>query len=156
MPRIPRGFDIYRVSLAAKMTGLDLPARRDINLIPYALGSVNKDYTLASDSVDKMLISALILVGYPSESDADAHLQHRLRQVESLRRAGEPDTLRFVLSGESAFSSRTPPRFISLATLNRSTVFSRDVSDCRQRRYRSTFAAALRLSGKVAGGTSAC
>jgi Domain of unknown function (DUF5916) len=50
---IPRGFDIYRVSLAAKMTGLDLPARRDIKLIPYALGSVNKDYTLASDSVDK-------------------------------------------------------------------------------------------------------
>ena len=50
---IPRGFDIYRVSLAAKMTGLDLPARRDIKLIPYALGSVNKDYTVASDSVDK-------------------------------------------------------------------------------------------------------
>ena len=42
---IPRGFDIYRVSLAAKMTGLTLPPRRDIKLIPYALGSVNKDYT---------------------------------------------------------------------------------------------------------------
>ncbi|MBY0494663.1 MAG: carbohydrate binding family 9 domain-containing protein [Cyanobacteria bacterium] len=48
---IPRGFDIYRVSLAAKMTGLDLPARRDIKLIPYALGSVNKDYTIASDQL---------------------------------------------------------------------------------------------------------
>ncbi len=42
---IPRGFDIYRVSLAAKMSGLNLPARRDIKLIPYALGSVNKDFT---------------------------------------------------------------------------------------------------------------
>ena len=50
---IPRGFDIYRVSLAAKMTGLNLPARRDIKLIPYALGSVNKDYTVAGDNVDK-------------------------------------------------------------------------------------------------------
>ena len=50
---IPRGFDIYRVSLAAKMTGLNLPARRDIKLIPYALGSVNKDYTLATDNVTK-------------------------------------------------------------------------------------------------------
>jgi hypothetical protein len=48
---IPRGFDIYRVSLAAKMTGLELPARRDIKLIPYALGSVNKDYTRATDQV---------------------------------------------------------------------------------------------------------
>ena len=48
---IPRGFDIYRVSLAAKMTGLTLPARRDIKLIPYALGSVNKDYTVGGDNV---------------------------------------------------------------------------------------------------------
>ena len=45
---IPRGFDIYRVSLAAKMTGLTLPPRRDIKLIPYALGSINKDFTRAS------------------------------------------------------------------------------------------------------------
>ena len=39
---IPRGFDIYRVSLAAKMTGLDLPTRRDIKIIPYALGSTEQ------------------------------------------------------------------------------------------------------------------
>jgi hypothetical protein len=51
---IPRGFDIYRVSLAAKMSGLDLPARRDIKLIPYALGSVNKDFTRTTgDRVDR-------------------------------------------------------------------------------------------------------
>jgi hypothetical protein len=51
---IPRGFDIYRVSLAAKMSGLDVPARRDIKLIPYALGSVNKDFARAGgDQVDK-------------------------------------------------------------------------------------------------------
>jgi hypothetical protein len=47
---IPRGFDIYRVSLAAKLTDLDLPGRRDIKLIPYALASANKDYTLARGS----------------------------------------------------------------------------------------------------------
>jgi hypothetical protein len=50
---IPRGFDIYRVSLAAKVSGLDLPARRDIKLIPYALGSVNKDFTRSGDQVDR-------------------------------------------------------------------------------------------------------
>ena len=51
---IPRGFDIYRVSLAAKISGLDVPARRDIKLIPYALGSVNKDFTRAAtdDRID--------------------------------------------------------------------------------------------------------
>jgi hypothetical protein len=50
---IPRGFDIYRVSLAAKMSGLDLPPRRDIKLIPYGLGSVNKDYTRSGDNLDE-------------------------------------------------------------------------------------------------------
>jgi hypothetical protein len=37
-----RGFDIYRVSLAAKLTGLDLPCRRDIEVIPYVLGSAKQ------------------------------------------------------------------------------------------------------------------
>ena len=50
---IPRGFDIYRVSLAAKMTGLNLPTRRDIKIIPYALGSLNKDYIVAGEDVTK-------------------------------------------------------------------------------------------------------
>lgn len=50
---IPRGFDIYRVSLAAKMSGLDLPPRRDLKLIPYALSSVNKDYTRSGDNLDE-------------------------------------------------------------------------------------------------------
>jgi hypothetical protein len=49
---IPRGFDIYRVSLAAKITGLDLPARRDVKAIPYVLGSLNKDFARAGDQVD--------------------------------------------------------------------------------------------------------
>jgi hypothetical protein len=53
LAQIPRGFDIYRVSLAAKLTNLDLPGRRDIKLIPYALASANKDYTLAADQLDR-------------------------------------------------------------------------------------------------------
>lgn len=50
---IPRGFDIYRVSLAAKVTGLSLPPRRDIKLTPYVLGSANRDYSRTSDQVDR-------------------------------------------------------------------------------------------------------
>jgi hypothetical protein len=49
---IPRGFDIYRVSMAAKMPGLDLPGRRDLKFIPYALASANRDYTRADSDVD--------------------------------------------------------------------------------------------------------
>jgi Domain of unknown function (DUF5916) len=51
---IPRGFEIYRVSLAAKVSGLNLPTRRDVKVIPYALGSANKDYTRpAEHQLDK-------------------------------------------------------------------------------------------------------
>lgn len=51
---IPRGFDIYRVSLAAKVSGLNLPPRRDIKVIPYVLGSANQDFLRAlDDQVDR-------------------------------------------------------------------------------------------------------
>ncbi len=50
---IPRGFDIYRISLAAKVPGLSLPSRRDIKIIPYVLGSANKDFTRTTDQVDR-------------------------------------------------------------------------------------------------------
>jgi hypothetical protein len=46
---IPRGFDIYRISLAAKVNGLTLPTRRDIKLIPFAVASANKDFTRTTD-----------------------------------------------------------------------------------------------------------
>ncbi|MGE0812379.1 MAG: DUF5916 domain-containing protein [Vicinamibacterales bacterium] len=49
---IPRGFDIYRVSMAAKLTGLRLASRRDVKVIPYVLGSSNKDFTRATRQVD--------------------------------------------------------------------------------------------------------
>ena len=50
---IPRGFDIYRVSQAARLTGLDLPARRDLKITPYVLGSVNKDFARSSNQLDR-------------------------------------------------------------------------------------------------------
>lgn len=50
---IPRGFDVYRVSMAAKLTGLDMPTRRDVKAIPFVLGSANKDYTVPTDQLDR-------------------------------------------------------------------------------------------------------
>ena len=50
---IPRGSDVFRVSMAAKLTGLDLPQRRDLKFTPYVLGSANKDYTLTTDQLDR-------------------------------------------------------------------------------------------------------
>ena len=82
---IPRGFDIYRVSLAAKMSGLDLPARRDIKLIPYALGSVNKDFTRTTgDKVDKKGTAGLDLKwGIRPNLTFDATINTDFAQVEA-------------------------------------------------------------------------
>jgi len=82
---IPRGFDIYRVSLAAKMTGLDLPERRDIKLIPYALGSVNKDFTRTTgDKVDKKATAGLDFKwGIRPNLTLDATINTDFAQVEA-------------------------------------------------------------------------
>src|SRR5262245_18869825 len=50
---VQRGFDVFRVSSAAKLTGLDLPPRRDLKFTPYALASVNKDYAVQTHQVTR-------------------------------------------------------------------------------------------------------
>ncbi len=50
---VPRGYNLYRVSVAGKLNGLDLPTRRDIKATPYIAGSANDDRTLTGDTVDR-------------------------------------------------------------------------------------------------------
>ena len=51
---VPRGYNLYRVSVAGKLQGLSLPARRDVKLIPYAAASVTDDRTVAVDRVHRV------------------------------------------------------------------------------------------------------
>jgi hypothetical protein len=53
LSRVPRGYNLHRVSVAAKLGGLSLPARREVKLVPYAVGSFNDDRTLRTDTVDR-------------------------------------------------------------------------------------------------------
>lgn len=48
---LPRQFDLNRVSLAGSITGLDVPDPRNLKIIPYALGSANRDFE-TNDDVD--------------------------------------------------------------------------------------------------------
>jgi hypothetical protein len=50
---VPRGYNLYRVSVAGKLQGLSLPARRDIRFVPYAAGAVSDDQTLRTNTVDR-------------------------------------------------------------------------------------------------------
>jgi hypothetical protein len=49
---VPRGYNIQRVSVAAKLTGLDLPVRRQFQVIPFGVSSVVDNNTLPSRHVD--------------------------------------------------------------------------------------------------------
>jgi hypothetical protein len=44
---LPVGFDIYRLSLAGTLTGLNLRTPGNLKVIPYALGQSSKDFTIA-------------------------------------------------------------------------------------------------------------
>ena len=44
---IPLGLDLKRLSLAGTLTGLDLPSPGNLKLIPYVLGRMDKDHTVA-------------------------------------------------------------------------------------------------------------
>lgn len=50
---VPRGYNLYRVSVAGRLHGLSLPARRDIRFIPYAAAAVSDDKTLRTNTIDR-------------------------------------------------------------------------------------------------------
>ena len=81
---VTRGFDIFRVSSAAKLTGLNLPPRRDIKLIPYVLGSANKDYTFTTDQLDNNARAGLdVKWGVRPNLTADFTVNTDFAQVEA-------------------------------------------------------------------------
>ena len=45
---VPRQFNLYRVSMAGTLAGIDAPARRVVTVTPYALGEAIRDYTVQS------------------------------------------------------------------------------------------------------------
>ena len=50
---VPRGYNLFRVSVAGKLDGLDLPTRREARLLPFIAGAVGDDRTLRSDTVSR-------------------------------------------------------------------------------------------------------
>jgi hypothetical protein len=81
---VQRGFDIFRVSSAAKLTGLNLPSRRDVKLIPYVLGSANKDYTFATDQLENKARAGLdVKWGVRPNLTADFTINTDFAQVEA-------------------------------------------------------------------------
>ena len=84
MAPVPRGYNLHRVSVAGRLTGLDLPERRQLQVIPYALGSVSDNKTVATRQVqsDKKL-GFDAKFGVTSTLTVDATVNTDFAQVEA-------------------------------------------------------------------------
>lgn len=81
---IPRGYTITRASQAAKLTGLSLPARRDIKAIPYVAARADKDFTAATGQLDRSAdVGADVKWGVTPSLTFDATVNTDFAQVEA-------------------------------------------------------------------------
>jgi hypothetical protein len=81
---VPRGYNLHRVSVAGRLTGIDLPERRQFQAIPYALGSVSDNKTLATDQVrNDGKIGFDAKIGISSTLTLDATVNTDFAQVEA-------------------------------------------------------------------------
>lgn len=81
---VPRGYTLYRVSVAGKLEGLSLPPRRDIKVLPYAAGSVTEESLLPSGVVDRDVNAGLdVKWGVRTDLTADVTVNTDFAQVEA-------------------------------------------------------------------------
>jgi hypothetical protein len=81
---VPRGYTLHRVSVAGKLTGLDLPDRRQFQVIPYGLSSISDNKTLSSKQVDRdTKLGFDAKVGVSSTLTLDATVNTDFAQVEA-------------------------------------------------------------------------
>ena len=81
---VPRGYSLQRVSVAGKLNGLSLPARRDLKFTPFVAGSFNDDKTLVTDTVDRSGDIGLdVKWGVRSDLTLDLSVNTDFAQVEA-------------------------------------------------------------------------
>ncbi|HEY7698752.1 MAG TPA: DUF5916 domain-containing protein, partial [Vicinamibacteria bacterium] len=81
---IPRGYNVHRVSLAAKLTDLDLPGRRDIKVTPYGAGRTDEDNLAVVDQRKNQFdVGVDVKWGVTPNVTADFTVNTDFAQVES-------------------------------------------------------------------------
>jgi hypothetical protein len=151
---IPRQFDLYRLSQAGTLQGIEAPARQTVDVTPYVLGSSNWDYTVApgDPEVDRDSdAGGDVKVGLTPSLTFDATFNTDFAQVEvddeqiNLTRFTLffPEKRPFFLENAGTFSAGTP-RSVEL-------FFSRQIGLADGSAV--PILAGGRLSGKVGGVT---
>ena len=103
---IPRQFNLYRLSLAGSIGGVQTPALRNFRITPYGLGNAAGVRRRAGRRRDRLRFRRRPEVQHHAEPDARRHHQHRLRAGRSRRSAGQPRSLHAVLPGEASVLPR--------------------------------------------------
>jgi hypothetical protein len=81
---IPRGYNVHRVSLAAKIEGLDLPGRRDVKVTPYGAGRTDEDnLALVDQRKNQFDVGVDVKWGITPNMTADFTVNTDFAQVES-------------------------------------------------------------------------
>jgi hypothetical protein len=148
---IPRGYNIYRVSLAAKVQGLDLPGRRDIKVTPYGAGRTDEDnLALVDQRKNDFDVGVDVKWGVTPDVTADFTVNTDFAQVESDEQQVNltrfplffPEKRPFFLENAQTFQFGAPQEV--------DLFFSRRIGLSAQGLPIPIFAGA-RLSGKVGG-----
>ena len=105
-PRCPSSSTCCKVSQAGTLAGLDLPAQRNLKLIPYALGEVRERGVGGVAHERARRHRPRRQVRPHAQPDARRHRQHRLRAGGGGRAAGQPRSLQPVLPREAALLPR--------------------------------------------------
>ena len=103
---ISRIYTLSRLSSAGELRDLNVPAPRDLKLMPYTIGSVNRNYSRTDRGRSPRRLGHRRQDRRDVEHDARPHLQHRLRAGGGRRAADQPDAVQSPVSREAAVLPR--------------------------------------------------
>ena len=80
---IPRGYNLFRVSLAAPLTGLALPQRRELKLVPFVSMAADRDYTVSQKYERDPSVGLDVKWGITPQLTADLTVNTDFAQIEA-------------------------------------------------------------------------
>ena len=99
---IERVFNLGRLSSAGDLRGLQLETPRNFKLLPYTVGSANRNFTPGANTDLDGDIGLDAKFGVTPSLNLDATVQHRLRPGGGGHPADQPDAFQPSLPGEAA------------------------------------------------------
>src|SRR3990170_3597157 len=145
---LPFQFDLYRLSLAGTLEGLDVPAQRNLKLIPYVLGEARQRSTGASGTTALGSIGADLKYGLTPSLTLDATYDTDFAQVEVDEQQINLDRFNLFFPEKRPFFLENAGRFTAGSPSEVELFFSRRIGIGPQGE-RVPILGGARVSGKV-------